>query len=59
MIRRNGRYRAECHCRKCNHSWSVAVDVEYGIVNLINDDDMICPECGTEVEEIEICGLWD
>lgn len=59
MIRRNGRYRAKCKCRKCSNEWTFLVDCEYGVTNLIDDDDMECPECGLEAEDIEICGLWD
>lgn len=57
MTRRNGRYHAKCKCEKCSHEWTLLVDCEYGTTNLINDDDMECPECGLEAEKIDIGGL--
>ena len=38
-------------CPKCDHRWSASVDIEYGITNMVNDQDAYCRKCGCEGEE--------
>ena len=37
-------------CSKCDHEGTAPADIEYGIVYLVEDSDIYCPECGMECE---------
>jgi hypothetical protein len=40
-------------CTKCDHRWSAPVDIEYGIINMVHNEDAYCRECGAEGEEAD------
>ena len=49
----NGRaenYTAEYICQYCEKQWEVPFTSELGYNGPINNDDICCPECGTEGE---------
>ncbi len=38
----------ELECLSCGHVWDVEGHIEYGTWMPERDDDLFCPECGTD-----------
>lgn len=48
-----GRYQSwmeDLTCLKCDHKWQAKMFTEYGMTSYENDEDSVCPECGTKHE---------
>ncbi len=40
----------ELVCSNCGHKWEVKMFTEYGMTFYEDDEQSVCPECGTEHE---------